>query len=381
MWQLLPAVFAFKRWKLCDYVKMRIFHPSCAFLSRGLPLDERQSAAELEAVLQHHHNLQEKLAEDMLNLARNLKNNTLAAQNIIKQDNQVSGWCCILSDLLYLQHLAARIIFQYGVSAASLLRQRQDEINFQTCLWNQIVNILFIIKAAEIPMFRSVCLCYYYHYVRDDALLKSCRWLFMIKTWRGYGMFFFIKEHVCWYVANLFHSLPLCQGIYRNRPSSVGFLPLCVYISHLSVFPFCLFPKHVVFLMPLCLIPVCPQVGSIRQHSWAVSQLCFFISQTLGHSMRQADLNLEKLKTESERLEQHTKKSVNWLLWLMLILVSFTFISMILFIRIFPRLRWQRAVTNPELLVLDPPVFTEQSLHRHHRSYHTCRHRTCWSIH
>ncbi|KAM9831778.1 vesicle transport protein USE1 [Neosynchiropus ocellatus] len=115
---------------------------------RGLPLDERQSAAELDAVLQHHHSLQEKLAEDMLNLARNLKNNTLAAQNIIKQDNQ-----------------------------------------------------------------------------------------------------------------------------------------------------------------------------------------------TLGQSMRQADLNFEKLKTESERLEQHTKKSVNWLLWLMLILVSFTFISMILFIRIFPRLR------------------------------------------
>lgn len=65
-----------------------------------------------------------------------------------------------------------------------------------------------------------------------------------------------------------------------------------------------------------------------------------FPSQTLSQSMRQADLNFEKLKTESERLEQHTKKSVNWLLWLMLILVSFIFISMILFIRIFPRLRW-----------------------------------------
>uniref|UniRef100_A0AAY4DIA5 Vesicle transport protein USE1 n=1 Tax=Denticeps clupeoides TaxID=299321 RepID=A0AAY4DIA5_9TELE len=114
----------------------------------GVPLDERQSAAELDAVLQHHHNLQEKLAEDMLNLARNLKNNTLAAQNIIKQDNQ-----------------------------------------------------------------------------------------------------------------------------------------------------------------------------------------------TLSHSMRQADINFEKLKTESERLEQHAKKSVNWFLWLMLILVSFIFISMILFIRLFPRLR------------------------------------------
>lgn len=115
---------------------------------RCLPVDERQSAAELDAVLQHHHDLQEKLADDMLNLARNLKNNTLAAQNIIRQDNQ-----------------------------------------------------------------------------------------------------------------------------------------------------------------------------------------------TLSQSMRQADLNFEKLKTESERLEQHTKKSVNWLLWLMLILVSFTFISMILFIRLFPRLR------------------------------------------
>lgn len=56
---------------------------------RSIPVDERQSATELDAILQHHHNLQEKLAEDMLNLARNLKNNTLAAQNIIKQDNQV----------------------------------------------------------------------------------------------------------------------------------------------------------------------------------------------------------------------------------------------------------------------------------------------------
>ncbi|KAF5909825.1 vesicle transport protein USE1, partial [Clarias magur] len=56
--------------------------------SRSIPADESESAAELDAVLQHHHSLQEKLAEDMLNLARNLKNNTLAAQNIIKQDNQ-----------------------------------------------------------------------------------------------------------------------------------------------------------------------------------------------------------------------------------------------------------------------------------------------------
>ncbi|XP_060550180.1 vesicle transport protein USE1 isoform X4 [Pantherophis guttatus] len=110
--------------------------------------DEKQSAAELDAVLQHHHTIQEKLAEEMLHLARNLKNNTLVAQNVIKQDNQ-----------------------------------------------------------------------------------------------------------------------------------------------------------------------------------------------TLTQSLKLADHNFEKLKNESDRLEQHAKKSVNWLLWLMLIVVCFIFISMILFIRIFPKLR------------------------------------------
>ncbi|NWV49836.1 USE1 protein, partial [Daphoenositta chrysoptera] len=114
----------------------------------GLPSDEKQSAVELDAVLQHHQDVQEKLAEEMLSLARSLKNNTLAAQNVIKQDNQ-----------------------------------------------------------------------------------------------------------------------------------------------------------------------------------------------TLSHSLRMADQNFEKLKDESDRLEQHAKKSVDWLLWIMLIVVCFIFISMILFIRIFPKLK------------------------------------------
>lgn len=64
-----------------------------------------------------------------------------------------------------------------------------------------------------------------------------------------------------------------------------------------------------------------------------------FAPQTLSHSLRMADQNFEKLKDESDRLEQHAKKSVNWLLWIMLIVVCFIFISMILFIRIFPKLK------------------------------------------
>ncbi|XP_064898636.1 vesicle transport protein USE1 isoform X2 [Columba livia] len=56
---------------------------------KRLAADEKQSAVELDAVLQRHQDVQEKLAEEMLSLARSLKNNTLAAQNVIKQDNQV----------------------------------------------------------------------------------------------------------------------------------------------------------------------------------------------------------------------------------------------------------------------------------------------------
>ncbi|XP_032638756.1 vesicle transport protein USE1 isoform X3 [Chelonoidis abingdonii] len=55
---------------------------------KGFVSEEKQSATELDAVLQHHRSMQEKLAEEMLSLARSLKNNTLAAQNVIKQDNQ-----------------------------------------------------------------------------------------------------------------------------------------------------------------------------------------------------------------------------------------------------------------------------------------------------
>ena len=57
-------------------------------VSGPTPRDEKQSAAKLDLVLQRHQNLQEKLAEEMLGLARSLKTNTLAAQSVIKKDNQ-----------------------------------------------------------------------------------------------------------------------------------------------------------------------------------------------------------------------------------------------------------------------------------------------------
>ncbi|XP_060702215.1 vesicle transport protein USE1 [Hemiscyllium ocellatum] len=78
---------------------------------------------------------------------------------------------------------------------------------------------------------------------------------------------------------------------------------------------------------------------NLKNNTLAAQSVIKQDNQTLTQSLRMADQNFEKLKVESERLEQHTKKSVNWLLWLMLVVVCFTFISMILFIRIFPKLR------------------------------------------
>ncbi|NXT20437.1 USE1 protein, partial [Syrrhaptes paradoxus] len=78
---------------------------------------------------------------------------------------------------------------------------------------------------------------------------------------------------------------------------------------------------------------------SLKNNTLAAQNVIKQDNQTLSHSLRMADQNFEKLKDESDRLEQHAKKSVNWLLWIMLIVVCFIFISMILFIRIFPKLK------------------------------------------
>ncbi|XP_006877179.1 PREDICTED: vesicle transport protein USE1 [Chrysochloris asiatica] len=78
---------------------------------------------------------------------------------------------------------------------------------------------------------------------------------------------------------------------------------------------------------------------SLKTNTLAAQNVIKKDNQTLSHSLKMADQNLETLKTESERLEQHTQKSVNWLLWVMLIIVCFIFISMILFIRVMPKLK------------------------------------------
>ncbi|PIK57159.1 putative vesicle transport protein USE1 [Apostichopus japonicus] len=54
---------------------------------RGL-VEDHSTTDDLDVVLQHHRNLQEKLAEEMLSLTKNLKHNTVVASDIIKADNK-----------------------------------------------------------------------------------------------------------------------------------------------------------------------------------------------------------------------------------------------------------------------------------------------------
>ena len=43
----------------------------------------------LDTVLEHHQNMQEKIAEEMIQMAQNLKHNSMVASNILKKDNKV----------------------------------------------------------------------------------------------------------------------------------------------------------------------------------------------------------------------------------------------------------------------------------------------------
>ena len=60
----------------------------------------------LDSILQHHQQQQERLAEDMVNLARNMKDQAKVANQIVQDDNKVSDlyinrWMRIIGYCLY----------------------------------------------------------------------------------------------------------------------------------------------------------------------------------------------------------------------------------------------------------------------------------------
>jgi len=47
-------------------------------------------AEDIEAVLETHQHMQDRLAEDMISMAKSLRSNALVAQDVIKGDNKVT---------------------------------------------------------------------------------------------------------------------------------------------------------------------------------------------------------------------------------------------------------------------------------------------------
>ena len=58
-------------------------------MSSRLGGDQGSKQEDVDAVLQHHQNMQEKIADEMVKMAQSLKHTSMVASNIIKEDNKV----------------------------------------------------------------------------------------------------------------------------------------------------------------------------------------------------------------------------------------------------------------------------------------------------
>lgn len=58
-------------------------------LFRGTAADESTTKDNIDDIIKQHHDMQEKVAEEMIRMAQSMKHNSLVARDIIKADNQV----------------------------------------------------------------------------------------------------------------------------------------------------------------------------------------------------------------------------------------------------------------------------------------------------
>ncbi|CAL1528202.1 unnamed protein product [Lymnaea stagnalis] len=75
---------------------------------------------------------------------------------------------------------------------------------------------------------------------------------------------------------------------------------------------------------------------ALRQNVTDAGRVVREDTMKITSSSQLADTNMSKLKVESDRLEAHTK-TCSWWIWVMLLIVIITFISMVLFMRIFSK--------------------------------------------
>ncbi|CAH1254521.1 USE1 [Branchiostoma lanceolatum] len=78
---------------------------------------------------------------------------------------------------------------------------------------------------------------------------------------------------------------------------------------------------------------------SLKHNQLAAQNIIREDTKVLDKSSKLAEGNYDRLKVETDRLEEHVKRSCNWTMWTMLAIVCIIFLFMILFIRLFPKPR------------------------------------------
>ena len=90
-----------------------------------------QSESDLDSMIQYHHQVQEKIADDMVHLARTMKDHAQAASQIVKTDIQVTTVNCW--DLLSLH--------SYWLFLKLPKESEEDSSMRSSCTSNRAVNL------------------------------------------------------------------------------------------------------------------------------------------------------------------------------------------------------------------------------------------------
>ncbi|ELT92025.1 hypothetical protein CAPTEDRAFT_205502 [Capitella teleta] len=103
---------------------------------------QRSTEEDIDSVLKHHNEIQEKLAEEMVNLARNLKENAMVANRIVKDDTEKLSDTNKLADTNY-----GRLQVE-----SSRLEKYLDESCCNWWMWVMLVLVCFTFIAMVVFM-------------------------------------------------------------------------------------------------------------------------------------------------------------------------------------------------------------------------------------
>nr|XP_022914716.1 vesicle transport protein USE1 [Onthophagus taurus] len=74
--------------------------------------------------------------------------------------------------------------------------------------------------------------------------------------------------------------------------------------------------------------------NNLKEHSTLANKIIKKDTEVLGRSNQLTDANFSKLKVESEKLQQHSKKAWKCWMWILILIVLVVFVNMVLFMKV-----------------------------------------------